>query len=190
MPWVERVAAHVAAAFWFALGRGDLAIGFVRMMRWTERLMVQWFVSQRHCLPQPFPMVDVAAARTDQHLGAAGMLADVFGSMHRLSSRSLPLLGIVDTRQRCDLAGADAIMLAGAGHAANSVRYRRAGVLLAAVEQALQHATYFWQGATVVCQRDGCEQQGAAHATGTSLALDQAAGEQLRVGLKSLEAGR
>ena len=119
MPWVDRVTVHVAAALRPALGLGDLPIGPARMMWWAERLMVERFVCQRHRLPQSLLVVDVTAARTDQHLGAAGMLADIFGSMHRLPSHSLPLLGIVDTRQRRDLAGADAVMLAGPCHVAS-----------------------------------------------------------------------
>ena len=76
------------------------------------------FIRQAPGFLQPSPVMDVTAARTDQRLGAAGRLADIFGSMHRLPTRSLPPFGIVNPHRRRDFAGAHAIVSFGSGHGA------------------------------------------------------------------------
>ena len=80
--------------------------------------MVRRFIRQAPGFLQPSPVMDVTAARTNQRLGAAWSLAGIFGSMHRLSTRSLPPFAIVDPHCRRDLAGAHAIVSFCSGHGA------------------------------------------------------------------------
>ena len=179
MRTAKRLAVNVATAFRSAVGLRYFPIGFIGVMRRAKRLVVQRFVSQAHCRAQCLDVMHMATAWAYQQFGAAWMLTHKLSSVHRLPSRCLPVFGIVDAPLRCDGACAHAVVSSSAGHAATSVRQRRRW-RLAGCRRAGSAACSrtCWQGAAAVCQRDRLRTARARlDAAGTSLAVDQAAGE-------------